>query len=274
MNISSTAFPKYATQIMSLKRIWGGLVAVFLFIGIFAAADAFYSSWKLGSDNLRLVAGESLVVKDVVPPGACSTTGAEAIITPDNDGVSASEVKFLRNPDSDAHTYTFSIASTRRVSLGSYSIDVLFTDEAGQPTASKKYSLSLFAGKQHLHSASPSVIEQLLEVDPSELAAKTLFLSLVFAIFFSPGTKLIEAYIIKRGYCRIQNTFVQGDVTLLYCRLPRSFELESNAYPVLSASGSLLGLASLSERGSTYGVFTLESINATPGCYIFLKDAA
>ena len=274
MFVSSSAFPKYATQIMSLKRIWGGLVAVFLFIGIFAAGDAFYSSWKLGSDNLRLVAGETIKVKDVVPVGAHTTTNAVASITPANDGVSASNVKLLRNPDSDAHTYSFSISSTKRVSLGSYSVEVLFSNDSGQPTASKKYSLSLFAGQQHLHSASPSVIEQLLEIDPSDLAAKTLFLSLVFAIFFSPGTKLIEAYITRRGYCRIQNTFVQGDVTLLYCRLPRSFEPDANVYPVLSASGSLLGLATLTERGSTYGVFTLESINATPGCYIFLKDAS
>lgn len=274
MNVSSSAFPKYATQIMSLKRIWGGLVAVFLFIGIFSAADALYTSWTLGSENLRLVAGESIKVTDVVPPGASSTSSADLIITPANDGVFASEVKLSRNPDSDAHTYTFSVSSSKRVSLGSYSIDLIFYDEDNQPTTAKKYSLSLFAGQQHLYSSSPSVVEQLLEIEPSDLAAKTLFLSLVFAIFFSPGTRLIEAYIIRRGYCRIQNTFVQGDVTLLYCRLPRSFEPESNSYPVLSASGNLLGLASLSERGSTYGVFTLESINATPGCYIFLKDAA
>ena len=71
------------------------------------------------------------------------------------------------------------------------------------------------------------------------------------------------------GYLRVFHAKTDGDDTLLYCVHPKDdITLKLESYRVLSATGQLLGLAMLIEKGRRHCVFRLHTAQARAGCLI------
>ena len=71
------------------------------------------------------------------------------------------------------------------------------------------------------------------------------------------------------GYLRVFHAKTDGDDTLLYCVHPKDdITLKLESYRVLSATGQLLGLAMLIEKGRRHCVFRLHTVQARAGCLI------
>lgn len=146
---------------------------------------------------------------------------------------------------------------------GAYEVRLLANGNATDP-----WTVYVHADKRAMQKASLSYLESFFGLDPLNVTVTSLglFLFSLLAGFLSHlGLQKLFA---KQGYLRVFHTKEEGNDTLLYCIDEGRTLADAARYPILTATGHLLGFATVLERGRQHCILRLQASHATTGCLI------
>lgn len=257
---SQTALPMPMRFLSLLRRalLWASLV--FAFVGVIASIDALQEGLRSPDRHLEATVGTQIEMTlpfdgrpDLLP------SDFSLMVTPQTSSLVGQNFA-IGKTGKDVLVTLHALPS---ILPGSYEVRLLSNGNASDP-----WTVQVYADKRAMQKDSLSYLESLFGLDPLNVTVVFLglFLFSLLAGFVSHRT--LQALFTKKGYLRVFHTKEEGNDTLLYCIDEQRTLSDTNRYPILTATGHLLGFATVLERGRQHCILRLQASHATTGCLI------
>lgn len=257
-----------AAPLMKLRRTIPFFLLFALGIGTLASIDALHTALTTPEHEISLAAGDSAELS-----GSLSHLSSQfpprirVDVTPETPRLTISKITTspaLLTSDTNWHaTLTLADDAVRKT----LNLEVTFPDLPHQPP--ELWTLQTYPSATALHHDSRSVFLSVLHVEPLKIAFSCLFFATLLTGLYPALTLWERKTLVKKGFLRVFHARDEGDDTLLYCVYAKDdVRLLNDSYRVVSATGQLLGLAILTEKGRRHCVFRLRTARARAGCLI------
>lgn len=252
-------------RFLSMTRrtlLW--LSLLFALIGVTASIDALQSGLRTPERTVDTTTGTQVELRlpfdgrpDLLP------SDFELIVTPHTSSIVGQSFA-VSSSHKDVLVNLHVLPS---VLPGPYEVVLLYKSGSSLP-----WTINVFADKKAMQAASPSYIHAGFGLDPLNVTLVSLgiFLLSLFISFLSH--RVLQFALVKQGFLRIFHTREDGNDTLLYCIDANRTLRDTGRYPILTATGHLLGFATVSERGREHCILRLQASHATTGCLIGVQS--
>ncbi len=238
-------------------------------IGTIASIDAFQTAVTTPTGHLSTYVGEPIELSGSFRNLNNNQKPARILITfkPENHHLSVAQIITTPTWLSNDTTWHATLDLTNIETAEELKAEVSFPDHPHQP--SETWTIHAYPDEASLEKDSRSLFLRYLSIDPMWSAIACLLFSSLLAILYPVLGFFDRRALATNGYLRVFHAKTDGDDTLLYCVHPKDdITLKLESYRVLSATGQLLGLAMLIEKGRRHCVFRLHTAQARAGCLI------
>ena len=257
---SQSALPTPMRLLSLLRRLllWASLV--FAFVGVVASIDALQKGLRSPENHLDTTVGTQVDVSlpfhgrpDLLP------SDFSLLVTPQTSSLVGQNFAIGKKGEDVLVT----LHALPSVLPGSYEVRLLANGNATDP-----WTVYVHADKRAMQKASLSYLESFFGLDPLNVTVTSLGLFLFSLIAGFLSHLGLQKLFAKQGYLRVFHTKEEGNDTLLYCIDEGRTLADSARYPILTATGHLLGFATVLERGRQHCILRLQASHATTGCLI------
>lgn len=251
-----------------LRRRIPSLMLCILGIGTIASIDAFQTAVTTPTGHLSSFVGEPLELSgDFRNPNPEQPARIVIEFQPNNNHLTVAQITTSPALLTDETTWHATLNLANVNAQETLQAKVSFPDNPHQP--SEEWTIHAYPDQASLEKDSRSLMLSYLSMDPIWTAMLCLLFSSLLAVLYPLLGYFDRRALATKGYLRVFHAKADGDDTLLYCVHPKdNITLKLDSYRVLSATGQLLGLAMLTEKGRRHCVFRLPTAQARAGCLI------
>lgn len=260
-----------ATPLTRLRRALPPVLLPILALGMLASIDALQTQMRLPEHTLFMSTGDTVELSGVIRAPLSSVPPAVRLtISPDTVSVTLSGVTTSQRTLSDDTIWRAKLTLGAAPAHTTLKADICFPDLHHESPQS--WQIEAWPDRTSLQEASPSLLVSELGIEPLPAAFACLISALLLASLY-PALYFIDRRTLARSGClRVFHARTSGPDTLLYCVQPeRDAPVRGTAYRVLSATGQLLGMATLTDSGRRHCVFRLQAARARAGCIVAVK---
>ena len=259
------ALPQSVIALRALRRTLSAAAIIAAGLGALASADAILSGF--GSSKLSIAAAQSTVLTGSMPADHANR-GMQVRIEPSDGGLIASDVRVSKAFISSRMNWSALLTADPDAAGKHFTVIAGTPDK--QPHELDIWRVDVLSDAAAVRAASSSLVMRLLGLDALNAALGAFICALSACVLYFTLIYFSAAWLAKRGFVRVYHTRMEGDDTMLYCIDPQSSLRELGTYPILSATGKLLGMAQVITRGTRYCVLQLTAAQARTGCLVAL----
>lgn len=257
---SQSALPTPMRLLSLLRRLllWASLV--FAFVGVVASIDALQKGLRSPEHHLDTTVGTQVEMTlpfngrpDLLP------SDFSLLVTPQTSSLVGQNFA-INQKGKDVLVMLHALPS---LLPGSYEVRLLVKGNATDP-----WTVHVHSDERAMQKASLSYLESLFGVDALNVTVLSLGLFLFSLLAGFLSHRALQKLFAKQGYLRVFHTREEGNDTLLYCIDEGRTLADAARYPILTATGHLLGFATVLERGRQHCILRLQASHATSGCLI------